>query len=654
MKQNRIIDDALRLYLFPYSLTHHATAWFDRLPMNSIHTFEEMVSKFLSKYFPPSMVTKLRNDISNFRQLPDEFLFEALMLLTQVARLVVVHTIIQSIKPPVAILRTFMLMRYPTMGEGVLPSNTVINPREDIKVITTRSGMTLAGPSVSSPPSYSSKEVERDPKTITDQMTLELATQSVAYPAGIAEDVNIQVGKFTFPVDFIVVDYNIGPQRFFVWTIVVNMYVPMDSWSDAVSCESLTVYNFLLEETVTFLSLDDSIPPGIDNDIYDSKRDILFLEELLDDDPTSDLPPHLPVFAINENGKNKSSIEDPPDLELKDLPPHLEYDAEKVRRHQSSYKLGECHFMVKEGIVLGHKISKSGIEVDRAKGIRSFLGHVGFYRRFIQDFSKIARPMAHLLEKDTPFFFSSEYQSSIEILKKKLTEAPILVYLDWDLPFEIMCDANDFAIGTVLGQRKEKHFQPIHYASKTLTDAHTHYTTTEKELLVVVYAFKKFQSYLVLSKTIRLENPHQGDLVGMKIDGNFPHESLNMIALNPDDEPLWICAEQIIKRCVDENEAMDILRACHHGPTEGHHGPTTPPIKFLTPNSSGPPFTEMPMTWSPDVTLVNIKEKYHKRMKCLRILSKMLRSLTRGASTLWACSHLHEGTNIYLWLSTMS
>lgn len=77
MKQNGVSDDALRLSIFPYSLTHHATAWFDRLPKNSIHTFDEMVAKFLTKYFPPSMVTKLRNDISNFRQLPDESLFEA-------------------------------------------------------------------------------------------------------------------------------------------------------------------------------------------------------------------------------------------------------------------------------------------------------------------------------------------------------------------------------------------------------------------------------------------------------------------------------------------------------------------------------------------------------------------------------------------------
>ncbi|GJX15647.1 reverse transcriptase domain-containing protein [Tanacetum coccineum] len=132
----------------------------------------------------------------------------------------------------------------------------------------------------------------------------------------------------------------------------------------------------------------------------------------------------------------------------------------------------KCHFMVKEGIVLGHKISKSGIEVDKAKvdviaklphpttvkGIRSFLGHAGFYRRFIQDFSKIARPMTHLLEKETPFIFSKECIEAFETLKMKLTQAPILVAPDWDLPFEIMCDASDFAVGAVLGQRKTKHF----------------------------------------------------------------------------------------------------------------------------------------------------------------------------------------------------
>nr|GFB53657.1 reverse transcriptase domain-containing protein [Tanacetum cinerariifolium] len=176
----------------------------------------------------------------------------------------------------------------------------------------------------------------------------------------------------------------------------------------------------------------------------------------------------------------------------------------------------KSHFMVKEGIVLGHKISKNGIEVDRAKvnviakllhpttvkGIRSFLGHAGFYRRFIQDFSKISRPMTHLLEKNTPFVFSKDYIQAFQTLNKKLTEAPILIAPNWDLPFELMCDASDFTICAVLGQRREKHFKPIHYASKTMNDAETNYTTTEKEMLAVVYAIEKFRSYLIMNKSI--------------------------------------------------------------------------------------------------------------------------------------------------------
>ncbi|GKC16064.1 reverse transcriptase domain-containing protein [Tanacetum coccineum] len=176
----------------------------------------------------------------------------------------------------------------------------------------------------------------------------------------------------------------------------------------------------------------------------------------------------------------------------------------------------KSHFMVKEGIVLGHKISKKGIEVDKAKidviaklphpttvkGIRSFLGHAGFYRRFIQDFSKISRPMTHLLEKNTPFIFSDDCIRAFQTLKDRLTEAPILIAPNWDLPFELMCDASDFAIGAVLGQRHEKHFRPIHYASKTLIEAQTNYTTTEKELLAIVYAFEKFRSYLIMNKSI--------------------------------------------------------------------------------------------------------------------------------------------------------
>ncbi|GJX94886.1 reverse transcriptase domain-containing protein [Tanacetum coccineum] len=176
----------------------------------------------------------------------------------------------------------------------------------------------------------------------------------------------------------------------------------------------------------------------------------------------------------------------------------------------------KCHFMVKEGIILGHKVSGSRIEGDKAKfeaisklpyptnvkSIRSFLGHVGFYRRFIKDFSQVARPLTQLLVKDAPFNLSEECIQAFETLKRELTQAPIMIKPDWSLPFEIMCDASDYAVGAVLGQRIDKHFKPIHYASKTMNEAQENYTTTEKELLAVVFAFDKFRQYLVLSKTI--------------------------------------------------------------------------------------------------------------------------------------------------------
>nr|GFC96589.1 reverse transcriptase domain-containing protein [Tanacetum cinerariifolium] len=110
--------------------------------------------------------------------------------------------------------------------------------------------------------------------------------------------------------------------------------------------------------------------------------------------------------------------------------------------------------------------------------------------------------MTRLFEKDTPFFFSKEFVEVFQTLKRKLTEAPILIAPDWDLPFELMCDASDFAIGVVLGKCHENHFRPIHYASKTMTDAESNYTTTKKEMLAVVYAFEKFRSYLIMNKSI--------------------------------------------------------------------------------------------------------------------------------------------------------
>ncbi|GJW80917.1 reverse transcriptase domain-containing protein [Tanacetum coccineum] len=299
----------------------------------------------------------------------------------------------------------------------------------------------------------------------------------------------------------------------------------------------------------------------------------------------------------------------------------------------------KSHFMVKEGIVLGHKISKKGIEVDKAKidviaklphpttvkGIRSFLGHADF--------------------------------------KEECIQAPILIAPDWDQPFDLLCDASDYAISAVLGQRIKKHFRPIHYASKTMTEAESNYTTTEKEMLAVVYAFEKFWSYLIMNKSIvytdhsalkylfnkkdakarllrwvlllqefdfkvidtkgaenyaadhlsRLENPYENVLDPKEINENFPLETLNMVTSRGDPSTPWFadyanyhagnfivkgmstqqknkifkdvkhyfwddpflfktCADQVIRRCVSGQEAVDILTACHSGPTGGHYG----------------------------------------------------------------------------------
>ncbi|GJW10773.1 reverse transcriptase domain-containing protein [Tanacetum coccineum] len=245
--------------------------------------------------------------------------------------------------------------------------------------------------------------------------------------------------------------------------------------------------------------------------------------------------------------------------------------------------------------------------------------------------------------------------------EKKLTEAPILIAPNWDQPFEIIYDASDYAIGVVLGQRIEKHFRPIHYASKTMTEAKTNYITTEKEMLAVIYAFEKFRSYLITNKSVvytdhsalkylfnkkdtkarllrwvlllqefnfsvidtkgaenyaadhlsRLENPYENVFYPKEINETFPLETLNTVTSHDDQNTPWFadianyhagnflikgmstqqkrkffkdikhyfwddrylfctCVDQIIRRCVFGQEALEILKSCHEGPTGGH------------------------------------------------------------------------------------
>nr|CAE01642.2 OSJNBb0021I10.5 [Oryza sativa Japonica Group] len=253
------------------------------------------------------------------------------------------------------------------------------------------------------------------------------------------------------------------------------------------------------------------------------------------------------------------------------------------------------------------------------KGIRSFLGHAGFYRRFIKDFSTIARPPTNLLAKDAPFEFDDACLKSFEILKKALVPAPIIQPPDWTLPFEIMCDASDFAVDAVLGQTKDTKHHAICYASKTLTGAQLNCATTEKELLAVVFAIDKFRSYLVGAKLIiytdhaalkylltkknakprllrwilllqefdleikdkkgvRNSNRWYANIVNYMVSKYIPpgenqqklkYESRRHIL----DEPYLYRAypDGLLRRCVP-TEGLKIIERCHASPYSGHYG----------------------------------------------------------------------------------
>nr|GEZ36821.1 reverse transcriptase domain-containing protein [Tanacetum cinerariifolium] len=456
-------------------------------------------------------------------------------------------------------------------------------------------------------------------------MTLKLADRSISRPVGVAEDVSVKVGKFHFQADFIVVDFDVDPRvplilgRSFLKTghALINVYEgestlrvgkevitfnldqtsiyssnfddnlvnqidvinvaceeysqkilgffvsgnPTPSTKLIVSTSSPTLTpsgdsDFLFEETDAFLAINDEpILPKIDNSYYDLEGDILLLEEFLNDDPSS---PPLPPQELK--GDDKLPVIIAKDLKDEEKTALIKDDFKSAVQHQRMVN-PKNHVVIKKEVLklldagliypisdspwvsLVHCVPKKGgftvveneenkliptrlvtrwhiniphptiIDViaklphpTTIKGIRSFLGHAGFYRRFIQDFSKIARPMTRLLEKDTPFIFFKKCIEAFQSLKKKLTEAPILVAPDWDLPLELMCNASDFAIG-MSSQQKNKFVEDV-----------KHY----------------FWDDLFLFK---------------------------------------ICADQVIRRCVHGQEAIDILKAYHNGPTEGHHIP---------------------------------------------------------------------------------
>nr|GEZ22164.1 reverse transcriptase domain-containing protein [Tanacetum cinerariifolium] len=514
-------------------------------------------------------------------------------------------------------------------------------------------------------------------------MTLELADRSVSKPIGIAKDVSFKVGVFHFPANFMVVDFEPDPrvplilERCFIKTGRALIDVHKGELTLRIENEAIT-YNLDQTEVLGFSDVTTSGNPTLHDDPIVSTTS----PTLTPFGTVTSYSLRKPMlFSVCEEKTVKCFIDEPPEVELKDLPPHLEYaflegknklpviiakelrDGEKsalikvLKSHKRAiaWKLSNIqatrkdhfplpfmdqmlerlagtnsiissmvspgtfqrcmlaifhdmvekmmevfmddflvfgnsfenclsrldkmlqrcedtnlslnwekgHFMVKEGIVLGHKISKDRIEVDRAK---------------VNVIAKLPHPTT---VKDCIKYFQT--------LKKKLTEAPILIAPNWDLPFELLCDASDFAIDAVLGQRHEKHFKPIHYASKTMNDAEYNYTTTEKEMLSVVYAFEKFQSYLIMNKSIvytdhstlkylfakkdakarlvrwvllfqefdfkvldtkgaenlaadhlsRLENPYENVLDPKGINETFPLETQSMVTFRGDSSAPW-------------------------------------------------------------------------------------------------------------------
>nr|GEY78861.1 hypothetical protein [Tanacetum cinerariifolium] len=982
IKVNGVTDDALRLYIFPHSMTHHATAWFDRLPRNSINTFEKMAKMFLGIYFPPSMVTKLINEITNFRQRPDESLFEAweggtfmkrrleecyvlienmtamirilqpngkstknLMKVLQVNQQVkavtpsretcggphsyndcpaivgriqnvyavraynqggashgrnpppayqasgyqaLVHQ--PSIRQPQVVTTTefinymkandailknmqtnmtsltnsnlelknmfgqFMKMNTASSsGSGTLPSNTITNPKEDLKGITNRGRNAYQGPTIpttsSSPPKVAKREIEVTKDMANDQkenffqifkdldfnisfvdalilmpkfgptikslltnkdklfelartllnehcsavllkklpeklgdpnkflipcdlpgmdeclaladldasinlmplsvwnkislpeltptlMTLKLANWLISRPIGVTEDVFVKVGKFHFPADFVVVDFDANPrvplilERSFLKTgrALIDVYAgeltlrvnneavtfnldqtsrysanyndmtanridvidmackeysqevlgffdviasgnPTPYYDPIVSTSSLTLTpfgdnDFLLEEVDAFLALeDDPTSPEVDHSYYDTEGDILLLEAFLNDDPS--LPPptqgmYLPQIQKElktcEVKNDKSSIDESLKVELKDLPPHLEY----------AFLEGDCklHVIIAKDLSFEEKAALIKVLKSHKRAIAWKLSDIkGINPEFCtlkilmkDDFKPVVQhqrrvnpnPRCHqkgdqekttfmcpygtfsyrrmpfglcnalgmfqmcmmaifhdMIEKTMEVFvddfsvFGNSFGTCLSYLEKMLKrceDTNLCLCLNWEKSHFMVKEGivlshkiskNRIEVdkakvdviaklphpntvkgvwsflghaGAVLGQRHEKHFRPIHYASKTMTEAESHYTMMEKEMLAVVYAFKKFRSYLILNKSIVYTDHSVFKYLFAKKDSKarllrwilllqefkfkeineaFPLETLNMVSFRGDDSTPW-------------------------------------------------------------------------------------------------------------------
>nr|GEU76019.1 reverse transcriptase domain-containing protein [Tanacetum cinerariifolium] len=488
-------------------------------------------------------------------------------------------------------------------------------------------------------------------------MTLELADRLISRPVGVAEDVYVKVGSFYFPTDFVVIDFDADPRvplilrRSFLKTKRALIDVFEGELTLRVGKEAIT---FNLDQTSRYSANYNDMTAKridvIDMACEEYSQEVLgFSDVIASGNPTPyyDLIVSTTSSSLTPFGNRDFLLEEVDAfLAIDDDPTSPEVD--------QSYLDPEGDILLLEAFLNRVCIDYRKLNEATRKEKTTFTCPYGTfaYRRMPFGlcnapgmFQRCMMAIFHDMIEETMedfmddfLVFGNSFQSCLShlerMLKRKLTEAPILIALDWDMPFELICDASDFAIGAVLGQRQDKNFRPIHYVNKTMTKAKSNYTTTEKEMLAVVYAFEKFRSYLIMNKSIeftfkvidskgaenlaadhlsRLENPHRNVLDPKEINESFPLETLILVSTCGNSSTPWfadfanyhagnfvvkgmssqhkskffkdvkhyfwddpflfkICADQVIRRCVSGQEAIDILKACHYRPTGGHHG----------------------------------------------------------------------------------
>nr|GEU71506.1 reverse transcriptase domain-containing protein [Tanacetum cinerariifolium] len=498
-------------------------------------------------------------------------------------------------------------------------------------------------------------------------MTLELADRSISRSVGVAEDVSVRVGKFHFSANFVVVNFDVDPRvplilgRSFLKTGYSSNYdadlinridvidVACEEYSQEVlrfsmsgnptpstepvvstSSPTLTPFrdsDFLLEETDAFLAIkDESISLEINDSYYDSKGDILLLEEFLNDDPSSPpLPPQ--ELKVIEPKNEKSSIDEPPMVKLKDLPPHIEYaflegDDKLHVIIAKELKDKEKTTLIK--VLKSHKRALAW-QLSNIKGI-----NLKFYTHKI------------LMEDD--FKPAVQHQRRVnpkihEVIKNevlKLLDAG-LIYPLLDSPWLNDATRKDHFPLPFMDQMLERLAGNEYYC---LLDGFSGY------IQIPIDPQDQEKTTFTTSWFSDFANYHAGNFVVKGMSSQQKNKFFKEIKHYFWDDPFLfkVCANQVIRRCVHGQEAVDILKACYNGPIGGHQGPNYTAKKVFDSVSIGPQSIVLPMTWSNLVTLVNVREKSRNMMKCFKMPSKFARSSTYGASISWVRSCLHEGT----------